>query len=285
MFERFTASARAVLITAQHEARDLGHNFIGTEHIALGVLQSQDATLSQVLGGYEFTLEEVRDRIAELIGPGGEVVTGPPPFTPRAKKVLELSLREALAMGHDHIGPSHVLLGILREGEGVGFEVLSHFGLDYDRARLWVAQNLGERQPRRRGRRVRRRDFVAEAEAMLGTPPTRSLPRAAAEIAGPHEPAGTHHYLLALLAEETSLAAKVLDALGVTREQVEAKVADIGIENTSDAPPRPPAEPKSVTLAEGVEVRITDPELAAMVESGTLEELLKEIVRRSQPES
>jgi hypothetical protein len=96
---------------------------------------------------------------------------------------------------------------------------------------------------------------------------------------------GTHHYLLAMLDDPESMAAKVLESLGVTKEGIEAKIAEIGVENTSDAPPKPASKPSTVTLSEGVEVRISDPDLAKLVESGQIEELLREIVRRSKPDS
>src|SRR5438105_9529546 len=110
MFERFSNRARSVLVHAQDEARQLGHNFIGTEHIILGLVQCGDDVVTQFLAGYDFTLEDVRQRIKETIGPGTEEVSGSPPFTPRSKKVLELSLREALAVGDKDIRPGHILL-------------------------------------------------------------------------------------------------------------------------------------------------------------------------------
>jgi ATP-dependent Clp protease ATP-binding subunit ClpA len=267
MFERFTMAARAVLSTAQEEARQLHHNFIGTEHLALGVVGSGDAAVSQLLAGYDFTIEDMRTRVVETIG----VVTepgpgGPPPFTPRAKKVLELSLREALAMGHNEIQPAHILLGILREANGVGAVILGDYGVDYDRTRLWVAQLMGEFEPRRRGRgRGRARGLRVGFEPEFA----RRRP--------------SHLRLLSLFDDPESMAAKVLDSFGATREKVEAKVAEIGLENTSDAPPKPPVPPRTVRLAEGVEIRITDDQLVEMVDTGKLEELLKEVIRRAKP--
>jgi ATP-dependent Clp protease ATP-binding subunit ClpC len=286
MFERFTESARLALSLAQSEARDLRHNFIGTEHLLLGVLGCGDDAVTEALDSYAVSPESVRTRVVELIGPGDADVGGKPPFTARAKKVLELSLREALAMGHDHITSAHVLLGILREGEGVGAQVLEEQGVDADRVRLWIAQSFGDRGPRRRGgrgRRMRTRDIDRLAsEAFAGSVAAVRARTTAAALAGP-DPLGTHHVLLALLDEPESMAAKVLADLGVTKEQVEAKIVEIGIENTSDAPPKPVPQPTKVALAEGVEIRITDPQLTALVEGGHVEELLAEIVRRARP--
>ncbi len=282
MFERFTNMARLSLSMAQEEARGLQHDFIDTEHLLLGVVGCGDDAVIQALAGCEFTLDDLRERIRDVVLPGDAEPSGQPPFTPRAKKVLELSLREALAMGHDHIGPAHVLLGILREGEGVGSQVLVEQGVDHERMRLWVAQSMGEGGPRRRGRgrRMRMRD-AGRLSMNIGTPPANRLREWAEAQEGQ---LGTHHFLLGMFEEAESMAAKVLASLGVTKEQVEAKIAEIGIEKTSDAPPKPATRPTTVALAEGVEVRITDPQLTTMVERGQIQELIAEIVRRAKPE-
>lgn len=122
MFERFTDSARRVLVLAQEEARLLNHGFVGTEHILLGLIH-ESGTASQALESLGISLEAVRTKVAETIGPSA-AATGAPPFTPRAKKVLELSLREAQQLKHDAIGTEHILLGLVREGEGLGAQVL-----------------------------------------------------------------------------------------------------------------------------------------------------------------
>jgi ATP-dependent Clp protease ATP-binding subunit ClpA len=285
MFERFTQRARSVLVHAQDEAGALQHNFIGTEHLLLGVIATNDEVVTQALSDYDITLDDVRERVRALIGPGDEEIIDRRPFTPRAKKVLELSLREALSMGHDHIGVSHILLGIMREGDGVGAQLLLVLGVDYERTRMWVGQTMGEGEPSpgRRGRRRRARRIERFEFGDRGTPAVVRTKAKAYDIAG-EQPLGTHHWLLAMLDEPESMAAKALESLGVTKEAVEAKVTEIGVENTSDALPRPPAKPATVTLAEGVEVRISDPDLSKLVESGQIEELLREIIRRSKPE-
>ena len=130
MFERFTDSARQVLVLAQEEARLLGHSFIGTEHVLLGLLR-QDGTAAEVLTELGTSLATVRERVKETIGLTG-APSGSPPFTPRAKKVLELSLREALQLGHHNIGTELILLGLIREGEGVACQVLVSQGIDLD---------------------------------------------------------------------------------------------------------------------------------------------------------
>jgi ATP-dependent Clp protease ATP-binding subunit ClpC len=142
MFERFTDRARRVLVLAQEEARLLNHGFIGTEHILLGLIHEGDGLAAEALETLDISLEAVREAVEERIGPAGSAPTGPPPFTPRAKKVLELSLREALQMGHHYIGTEHMLLGIVREGEGVAAQVLIELGAELPRVRQTVVQLL-----------------------------------------------------------------------------------------------------------------------------------------------
>jgi ATP-dependent Clp protease ATP-binding subunit ClpC len=144
VFERFTDRARRVLVLAQEEARLLNHGFIGTEHILLGLLHERNGIAAQALSRMDVTLEAVREKVEELVGPTGAVPTGSPPFTPRAKKVLELSLREALQLGHNYIGTEHLLLGIVREGEGAGAQVLVSLGADQLRVRQSVIQLLAD---------------------------------------------------------------------------------------------------------------------------------------------
>jgi hypothetical protein len=138
VFERFTDRARRVLVLAQEEARLLNHNFIGTEHILLGLIHEGDGVAAKALELSGISLEAVREKVEETIGPAGQSTTGSPPFTPRAKKVLELSLREALQLGHNFIGTEHMLLGVLREGEGVAVQVLTTLGADVGRVRQQV---------------------------------------------------------------------------------------------------------------------------------------------------
>jgi hypothetical protein len=142
MFERFTDRARRVLVLAQEEARLLNHSFIGTEHILLGLIQEGEGVAAKALESLGISLEAVREKVEETSGPAGSAPTGSPPFTPRAKKVLELSLREALQLGHNYIGTEHMLLGLVREGEGVAAQVLISLGADLARVRQQVIQLL-----------------------------------------------------------------------------------------------------------------------------------------------
>ncbi len=142
MFERFTEKARRVVVYAQEEARMLNQNYIGTEHLLLGLIREQDGIASKALESLSISLEDVHAQVEDLIGKGTFVPTGHIPFTPRAKKVLELSLREALQLGHNYIGTEHILLGLIREGEGVAAQVLLNLGADLEKVRSAVIQLL-----------------------------------------------------------------------------------------------------------------------------------------------
>jgi ATP-dependent Clp protease ATP-binding subunit ClpA len=142
VFERFTERARQVVVLAQDEARLLKHNYIGTEHILLGLLREEEGLAARVLETLGITVEEVRAQVARIVGSGDEVTTGQIPFTPRAKKVLELSLREALGLGHNYIGTEHVLLGLARENEGVAARILLDFGADSEAIRDEIIRML-----------------------------------------------------------------------------------------------------------------------------------------------
>jgi ATP-dependent Clp protease ATP-binding subunit ClpC len=142
MFERFTDRARRVVVLAQDEARLLDHNYIGTEHILLGLVHEGEGVAAKAMAALGISLEAVRQQVEQIIGRGQQAPSGHIPFTPRAKKVLELSLRESLQLGHDYIGTEHILLGLLREGEGVAAQVLVRLGADLNRVRQEVIKLL-----------------------------------------------------------------------------------------------------------------------------------------------
>jgi len=142
MFERFTDRARRVVVLAQEEARMLNHNYIGTEHVLLGLIHEGEGVAAKVLESLGISLEAVRSQVEEIIGQGQAAPVGHIPFTPRAKKMLELSLREARQLGHNYIGTEHILLGLIREGEGVAAQVLQKLGADLNRVRQQVIQLL-----------------------------------------------------------------------------------------------------------------------------------------------
>ena len=144
MFERFTDRARRVVVLAQEEARMLNHNYIGTEHILLGLIHEGEGVAAKALESLGISLEAVRAQVQEIIGEGQQAPSGHIPFTPRAKKVLELSLREALRLRHRHIGTEHILLGLLREGDGLAAAVLTEAGVDIDDLRRRIDTALRE---------------------------------------------------------------------------------------------------------------------------------------------
>ena len=196
MFERFTDRARRVVVLSQEEARLLNHNYIGTEHILLGLIQEREGVAAKALESLQISLESVRGQVEEIIGQGGTSPSGHIPFTPRAKKILELSLREALKLKHNYIGTEHILLGLLREGEGVAAQVLVNLGADLSRVRetvvdLLASGSASEGEPERvfeepsarrrrllagreRGKRLQRRAVGGDRRILASRPGWRS---------------------------------------------------------------------------------------------------------------
>jgi ATP-dependent Clp protease ATP-binding subunit ClpC len=142
VFERFTDAARRAVVLAQEEARLLNHNYIGTEHILLGLVHEGEGVAARALASLGISRDDVREEVVAIVGEGKGAPAGHVPFTPRAKKVLELALREALQLGHNYIGTEHILLGLVREGEGVAAQVLQRRGANLDRVRQTVMQLL-----------------------------------------------------------------------------------------------------------------------------------------------
>jgi ATP-dependent Clp protease ATP-binding subunit ClpA len=171
MFERFTDRARRVVVLAQEEARLLNHNYIGTEHLLLGLIHEGEGVAAKALERFGISLEAVRVQVQETIGQGQTTPTGHIPFTPRAKKVLELSLREALQLGHNYIGTEHLLLGLIREGEGVAAQVLTAVGADHARVReqvVWLLTGEAEQAgPRARLVRMTVPEDLRELEEQI----------------------------------------------------------------------------------------------------------------------
>ena len=245
MFERFTNSARHVVVIAQEEARGLQHNYIGTEHILLGLLAEPEGVAARVLGRFGLSLTGAREDVRRIIGTGKGQMSGHIPFTPRAKKTLELSLREALQLNHNYIGTEHILLGVIREGDGVGAHIIK------DHADLLAVRNAvldvvpaGQAQAAR-GRRWLRRLVGAvsgehgepeEATELRTTPAADTSLNEAARLAGP-DPVGSHHLLLAALADPDTAAARALAALGVDLDQAREALRTADVTGTSDEPP------------------------------------------------
>jgi ATP-dependent Clp protease ATP-binding subunit ClpC len=277
MFERFTDRARRSLVLAQEEARGLGHNFIGTEHILLGLLAEGSGVAFIALRSLGFTVEGIREAVAAAIGSSGEPVSEKPPFTPRAKKVLEASLREALKLGHNYIGTEHMLLGIVQEGEGVAAQVLVGQGHALDEVRHAVISTLGHADPTRLGppsRPFAARPPVPSVLAALADlspaaagvlPAARRLARA--DATGGASSIGTHHILRALFDLSNGAAARALTSLGVTAATLAQAIAAIDVTQTADAPPQPPGStaPLEFDLGHGVVVRIGDRAMAERI--------------------
>jgi ATP-dependent Clp protease ATP-binding subunit ClpC len=224
MFERFTEQARQVVVLAQEEARALKHSYIGTEHLLLGLVREDAGDAARVLESLDLTLERVRGQVVRIVGLGEEVNAGQIPFTPRGKKVLELSLREALNLGHEFIGTEHILLGLVRENDGVAARILRDFDADPEKIREEVIRMLpGPGGPPRRavgastGWGERRRAIDPAWLDGLG----RLLDRLAADI---REQLGRDpdpgDLLLVLTSTQDSLAARAVGELGVDLDAV-----------------------------------------------------------------
>ena len=168
MFERFTDRARRVVVLAQEEARMLDHNYIGTEHLLLALIHEGEGVAAKALTELGISLAATRQAVEDIIGRGAQAPSGHIPFTPRAKKVLELSLREALQLGSDYIGTEHILLGLIREGDGVAAQVLVASGVDLNRARQQVIELL-------HGRGNRTRRLLSAPPLSVSAPPTFSV--------------------------------------------------------------------------------------------------------------
>jgi ATP-dependent Clp protease ATP-binding subunit ClpC len=248
MFERFTNRARHVVVLAQEEARRLQHNYIGTEHVLLGLLGEPGGLAAQALDRFGMSLAAAREEVKALVGSGDKTTSGHIPFTPRAKKTLELALREALQLHHNYIGTEHILLGLIREGDGVAAQILKEHGT-LTEIRMAVLDLLPARGPQAsRGLRwLRRRpDAGAGEPGEPGSPEEttelRTTPAAdtslgeAARLAGPN-PVGSHHLLLAALGDPHAAAARALAALGVDLDQARDALRRADVTGTSDEPP------------------------------------------------
>ena len=279
MFERFTDRARRVVVLAQEEARLLNHNYIGTEHILLGLIAEAEGVAAKVLHGLGISGNAVRDKVESIIGEGGSSPSGHIPFTPRAKKVLELSLREALQLGHNYIGTEHILLGLVREGEGVAAQVLVNLGADLSAVRHAVVQSLSGHTARGLARAQLSAVERRETPAMLKA-------GAMARRLAKGRAVGTHHLLTALLADEDSLAAKALAELGVTAEAVEERLGKLDPAGTSDETPEEAGARRIGLRVEGrlLTLEIDDPELAESLEKAMIGRKVR-IIRGTAPEA
>ena len=245
MFERFTPRARHVVVLAQEEARQLDHNYIGTEHILLGLFGEPDEVPGRILAAVGMSLESTRQEVTAIVGTGKTAPTGHIPFTPRAKKTLELSLREALQLRHNYIGTEHILLGLIREGDGVAAQILKqHADLPRIRRQVLELVPAGSAESARKRHWLRRSapadlgdpGSPAEQAALNATPAADVTLSEAARLAG-SRPVGSHHLLLAALADPDTAAARALAALGVDLDQAKEALRSMDVTGTSDEPP------------------------------------------------
>jgi ATP-dependent Clp protease ATP-binding subunit ClpA len=273
MFERFTDRARRTVVLAQEEARGLNHNYIGTEHLLLGLLEP-GGVAAQALSRFQMTATGTRDEVKARVGSGSEPPTGRIPFTPRAKKVLELALREALQLHHNYIGTEHILLGLVREGDGVAAQILIAHAGDLTAVRQAVLDLLPAvsalQGRRRRRRRVESLLYTEPGEpgeeAETPTTPAADVSLAeAARLAG-SQPVGSHHLLLAALGDPESAAARTLSAMGVDVDQAREALRNAEVAGTSDEQPEERGR-RHMTVrvtGESVTVEATDPAIVGL---------------------
>jgi ATP-dependent Clp protease ATP-binding subunit ClpC len=223
MFERFSDRARRVVVLSQEEARLLNHNYIGTEHILLGLVHEDEGVAARALRSLGISLEAVRRQVEEIIGQGGSSPSGHIPFTPRAKKVLELSLREALQLGHNYIGTEHILLGLVREGEGVACQALVKLGANLPTVRARVLQLVADGTVE--GAAGRTPSLSPDLEAVLDEA------RRAAQASGEAQVMPIHLFLAAV-EHPDGAAGRMLQVVGVDPEELRRQVLD----ESDDAP-------------------------------------------------
>ena len=279
MFERFTAYARRAVVTAQEEARELNHNYIGTEHILLALLRRPDGLPNQedgiapdILEEFGMSRESVREEVIAKVGIGkGKAKTGHIPFTPRAKKVLELALREALQLHHNYIGTEHMLLGLISEDEGVAVQIMREHA-DLLALRSAVLDRVPAADAEEGALAAATGTLLHRVRSRLGgprdggdvgaTPATDATLTEAARLAG-GSPVGSHHLLLAALGDPNSAAARTLAGLGVDLEQARELLRGADVTGTSDEPPEQAGRRQmSVQVAdETLTVVIVDPVL------------------------
>ena len=285
MFERFTQRARHTVVLSQEEARLLNHNYIGTEHILLGLLGEPDSVAGTVLTHFGFTREGVREEVTRTIGRGKKAPSGHIPFTPRAKKTLELSLREALAIKHNYIGTEHILLGLIREGDGVAVQILRD-RVDLLELRAAVLDAVSAMDPGEvsdagegegdeanavlrwlRSRLSRhatsvpfRPGLLSGEPARRGTPAVEAALQRAARLAGPL-PVGSHHLLLAALNDPNSAASAALASLGVDQGELRERLRSVNLAGTTDEQPEQAGRRQMAIEVSGetLHVVLTDP--------------------------
>jgi ATP-dependent Clp protease ATP-binding subunit ClpA len=274
MLERFTDRARRVVVLAQAEARGLDHHYIGTEHLLLALLDEADGIAAQALRRFGMSPSATREEVIARVGTGTQPLKSRIPFTPRAKKVLEFGLREALRLGHHYIGTEHLLLGLLRDPDGVGAQIIAAHG-DLNAVRMAVLDLIGEKTA---GREASRRPWIRGRERGPGGEPDQlpTTPAAdhslaeAARLAG-EGPVGSHHLLLAALGDPESAAARTLISLGLDLDQAQAALRQADVRGTSDEPPEERGRRQMLLRVseDRLTLEATDPALVALARGAT----------------
>jgi ATP-dependent Clp protease ATP-binding subunit ClpA len=268
MFERFSGRGRAVMVVAAEEARTLGHSHIGTEHLLLGLARETEGVAAKVLLAFGVSPEALRAKTLDMTSPPSVApAVDRPPFTPGAKKALELSLREAIQFRHQYIGTEHLLLGVLREADGIGARSLTALGVELAAARTMVAE------------------LLPGSASVRGMPKSQPTSAASAAMTKAKDRAGdgpmtSGHLLGALVDDHQSQATWALAQLGVTPDALRDALAVAPLEGTSDAPPRP--KTLELKLGESTTV-IDDPELAAALSRMSHQELLDALAKVAKP--
>jgi ATP-dependent Clp protease ATP-binding subunit ClpC len=289
MFERFSRRARRVVVLSQEEARRLQHNYIGTEHVLLGLLGENEGIAARALDRFGMTLPDARKDVEARIGRGKHQVSGHIPFTPRAKKSLELSLREALELHHNYIGTEHLLLGLIREGHGVAAQMIATQAGDLAAVRQAVLDLVpaGSARPGRRlawarawpglGRAGEAAEEAAEPgepEEVHTTPAADSSLSEAARLAGGHL-VGSHHLLLAALSDPDTAAARALAGLGVDLDRAREALRNADVTDTTDELPEEAGRRHMV-------LRVSDQQLTIEATDAVIVDLARSVVEALQ---
>jgi ATP-dependent Clp protease ATP-binding subunit ClpC len=260
------------VVRAQEEARGLQHNYIGTEHILLALLDEREGVAALALNRFEMRPDPIREEVKARVGMGPTSPKGHIPFTPRAKKILELALREALQLHHDYIGTEHILLGVIREGEGVGAQILKEHAADLLPVRVAVLDLLQAHGAGRGNRRLRRLLEAAktgeqpdERAETPATPAAKASVTEAERLAG-EQPIGSHHLTLAALSDPNAAAARALSQLGVDLDKAREALRSIDVTGTSDELPEEAGRRQMVIRVDDdkLTIEVADPAIVSL---------------------
>jgi len=265
MFERFTDRARRAVVLAQEQARSLNHNYIGTEHLLLGLLAEGEGVAARALRELGADIETLRSQVLDQVGPGGPAPDDHIPFTPPAKKTMEFSLREALKLGHNYIGTEHLLLGLLRETDGMASQVLTAMDIDLSEARIKVVELLSGMGASATSSPMH--GLSTPSPTARRSPALEAALAQAASLAG-DDLVGTHHVLAALTMMDNAAAPQILAAGGFDASSLEAEMIAWEVRGTGDEDPVDRAARGTVVIqdASGMTIRLDDAKLRERIE-------------------